>query len=76
MVQFVQNVDSNNKIYISKALRKAGFDGSIVIIPGFKAAVMYPEGTNLEAVEQSICILLEGIRLRQKSSGVDLSESL
>jgi len=71
MVRFRQRLDRNKKIYIPKVLREAGFDGSLEIIPDFKAAVMFPSGTRLEEVKRSLEILLRDLEFRISSEVID-----
>lgn len=61
MVEFNQNLDRNSKLYIPKPMRRAGFNGTIVIRPNDNAAVMYPAGAHLTDVKASVEVILMDI---------------
>ena len=62
MVIFKQKLDRNKKIYIPKPLRNAGFKDTLIIMPNYRAAVIYPVQTDLKEVERSLQILLEDLK--------------
>jgi hypothetical protein len=61
MVEFREKLDRNNKIYLPKVLREAGFKGAIRIRPTENVAIIYPEGVDLSSVKSSIELLLSEI---------------
>lgn len=61
MVEFKQKLDRNNKIYIPKLLREAGFKGTIRIRPDDNVAIIYPESADLSSVKISVELLLREI---------------
>ena len=64
MVEFVQKLDRNKKIYIPKMLRESGFFEKIKIIPNYNAAIMFPSNINLSHVKDSVEVLLNDIKNR------------
>ena len=68
MVKFKQRLDRNKKIYIPKPLRLMGFDNVIEISPDTTAAAIYPEGSDLTEVIQSLEWIIQGLKLAQASN--------
>lgn len=66
MVRFTQKLDRNNKIYITKPLRQAGFVNTIEIVPNAKAAVIYEAGTKIGDVLASLKIIIADLKQQAK----------
>jgi hypothetical protein len=66
MVKFTQKLDRNNKIYVVKPLRQAGFVNTIEIVPNAKAAVMYQTGTRIDDVLSSLKIITADLKQQAK----------
>jgi len=67
MVEFKTRLDRNNKIYIAKPLRQAGFVNTIQIVPNAKAAVIYQAGTKISDILDSLEIIIADLRHRAKT---------
>jgi hypothetical protein len=65
LVKFVQKLDQNNRIYIAKPLREAGFTNSIEILPNSKAAIIYRAGTKIDDILGSLEIIIADLKHRQ-----------
>ncbi|MBS7649691.1 hypothetical protein KEJ17_08640, partial [Candidatus Bathyarchaeota archaeon] len=59
MVKFRQKLDRNEKIYIPKILREAGFDKVLEIFLSSYAAVIYPAEADLGKVIQNSEIIIQ-----------------
>ncbi|MGQ9507545.1 MAG: hypothetical protein ACUVTB_06815 [Candidatus Bathycorpusculaceae bacterium] len=66
MVKFTLKMDRNNKVYIPKPIREAGFIETLEIIPNAFAAVVYPSGADLERVKKSLEVILKDVEHRLK----------
>lgn len=62
MVRIRQKLDSNNKIYVPKILRDAGFDDEIDIAPNTRAFVAFPSRVPLEQVVASLHIIAQDLK--------------
>ena len=69
MVKFTQRLDRNNKIYVVKPLRQAGFVNTIEIVPNTKAAVIYEAGTRIVDVLSSLKIIIADLQQQAKANG-------
>lgn len=67
MVKFVQKLDRNNKVYIAKPLRQAGFVNTIEILPNARAAVIYQVNTPIKDILASLKIIVADLKHRAKT---------
>jgi len=59
-----QNLDKNNKIYIRRGLREAGFTGTVTILWCNNAVVMHPNRARLWEVKASLLVILTDLEQR------------
>jgi len=64
LVRFRQKLDRNMKVYIPKPLREVGFKDVIEIRPNTHAAAIYPEGTDISKVIQSLELIIQDLKLQ------------
>ncbi|MFQ6077336.1 MAG: hypothetical protein ACE5Z5_14615 [Candidatus Bathyarchaeia archaeon] len=62
-----QNLDKNNKVYIRRGLREAGFTGTVTILWCNNAAVMHPCNARLWEVKASLELILRDMELQLKA---------
>jgi hypothetical protein len=66
MVKFIQKLDRNNKIYITKPLREAGLINTVEILPNSQAAIIYRVGTKIDDILMSLEIIMADLKHRQR----------
>ena len=73
MIVLNQNLDKNNKIYIRRGLREAGFTGTVTILWCNNTALMHPNDARLWEVKTSLEMILRDLeqRLRAQEEEAD-----